>query len=286
MLRRAVVRRFTRGLTFVDRWALVGGNAHRDHDDDRAEVVVVDLASFAVVERIPMPCLEVYDILLVPPAVVRGAAAGFGANAARAVEQHRSPERPPDRRPAPRDAGLRLVTDRTAATLAAAGRPLDAARARACAVRGTLPARALAGEVTSLAVEVVNRSDTPLATVLPRPVKVGARWRRLTGDDDSGGDTRREMVANPLVPLPRVLPPGMRTEVEVPLEVPAEPGDYEVRVALRQPGLGWLGVRIQGTVSVALGPERGEEHDVADALAVGEQHDQAVHADPEPARGR
>ncbi len=286
MLRRAPVRRFTRGLTFVDRWALVGGNAHREHEDDRAEVVVVDLGTFDVVERIPMPCLEVYDILVVPPAVVRGAAAGFGANAARAVEQHRSPERPPDRRPAPRDAGVRLVTARTAAALAAVGRPLDAARARACAVRGTLPREAVAGEVTSVTVEVVNRTDSPLASVLPRPLKVGARWLPTTGDDP-------DTVTNPLVPLPRVLPPGMRMPVEVPLEVPVEPGTYEVRVALRQSGLGWLGVRLQGEVvvaagdgSVALGAERGEEHDVADGVGVGEQHDEPVHADAEPAGGR
>jgi len=285
VVRRAAVRRFTRGLTFVGRWALVGGNAHREHDDDRAEVVVVDLGSFAVVERIPMPCLEVYDILVVPPAVVGGAAAGFGANAARAVEQHRSPDRPPDRRPAPPETGVRLVTERTAATLAAAGTPLDAVRARALAVRGTLPARLVAGEVTHVPVEVVNRSDAPLASVLPRPVKVGARWRRTRGHD-------AEFIPNPLVPLPRVLPPGMRTPLDVPLEVPPEPGTYEVRIALRQPGLGWLGVRLQGEVvvvagdSVALGPEGGEQHDIADALGVGEQHDEPVHADAEPAGGR
>jgi hypothetical protein len=81
--------------------------------------------------------------------------------------------------------------------------------------------------------------------------------------------------------------------VEVPLEVPVEPGTYEVRVALRQSGLGWLGVRLQGEVvvaaaggSAALGAERGEEHDVADGVGVGEQHDEPVHADAEPAGGR
>jgi hypothetical protein len=289
VVRRAAIRRFTRGLTFVDRWALVGGNAHREHDEDRAEVVVVDVAAFDVVERIPMPCLEVYDILLVPPAVVRGAAAGFGANASRAVEQHRSAERPTDRRPTPAEAGVRLVPERTAATLAAAGQPLDTARTRAYAVRGALPALAVAGEVTHVTVEVVNRSDAPLASVLPRPVKLGARWRLTTGDPAATTD---ETTSNPLVPLPRVLPPGMRMPVDVPLEVPPEPGTYEVRVALRQPGLGWLGVRLQGEVvvvagdSVALGPEGGEQHDVADAVGVGEQHDEPVHADAEPARGR
>jgi hypothetical protein len=280
VLRTAAVRRFTRGLALVGHWALVGGNAHRGRDDDRGEVVVVDLRSFDVVDRIPMPCLEVYDILPVPAAVVRGVAAGFGANAARAAEQHRVGSRPPDRRPTPDDAAVRLVPARVAAGLAAAGAGLEPGAGARCAVRGALPVEMVAGAVTVVPVDVVNRTDVPLATVPPRPVKLGARWRRL---DDRG------TVANPLVPLPRVLPPGTRTAVEVPLEVPAEPGRYEVRVALRQHGLGWFGARLQAEVAVVasagLGPQRGEEDDVADGVAVGEEHDQAVHADAEPARG-
>jgi len=34
------------------------------------------------------------------------------------------------------------------------------------------------------------------------------------------------------------------------VEVPDEPGCYQVRVALRQPGVGWFGVRVQGEVTV------------------------------------
>jgi hypothetical protein len=324
--RRAAVRRFTRGLALVGPWALVGGNAHREHDDDRAEVAVVDLRSFTVVERIPMPCLEVYDIVVVPPAVVRGVAMGFGANAARAVEQHRSAERPSDRRPTPDDAAVRLVTPRTAATLAAMGGRLDASQAQRCGLRGSLAPTAVAGAVTSVTVEVLNRSDFPLGTVPPRLVKVGARWFPV--DDDGDGETGGhddgqgpEAVANPLVPLPRILPAGMRAPVEVPLDVPARPGRYEVRIALRQPGLGWFGVRVQAQVvvvsgdepeadepggdvsggapaeasppdylrfegSVGLGAQGGEQHDVADGLGVCQQHDQAVHADTQPSGGR
>jgi len=285
--RRAVVRRFTRGLAFAGPYALVGGNAHRTEEDDRGEVAVVDLRRFAVVERIPMPCLEVYDIAVVSPAVVRGAATGFGANASRAVDQHRVPERPPDRRPTPADAEVRMIAPRAAAALAAAGRPLDPDVAQACGVRGALATRAEAGATLTVTVEIVNRSGGPLATVVPRPIKVGARWAPL-----DGGDT----IANPLVPLPRVLPDRSATPVDVLLEVPAEPGAYEVRSALRQPGRGWFGVRLQAEVevvsglapvrSVPLGPEGGEQHDVADGGGVGEQHDEAVHADPEPAGGR
>ena len=70
--RRARVNRFTRGVAFVGSFALVGGNARRDQDDDRAEIAVVDLRSLAVLERIPMPCLEVYDIVLVGDSHARG----------------------------------------------------------------------------------------------------------------------------------------------------------------------------------------------------------------------
>jgi Domain of unknown function (DUF4915) len=313
VLRTVEVRRFTRGLALVGRWALVGGNAHRGKDDDRGEVVVVDLASFEVADRIPLPCLEVYDILPVPAAVVRGVAAGFAANAARAVEQHRTGTRPPERRPAPDDAAVRLVTPRAAADLAAAGRALDPGRASRCGVRGTLPAEMAAGAVASATVEVVNRSDGPLATVPPRPIKLGARWRPLPAE----GENEDDDIANPLVPLPRVLPAGTRTTADVPLEAPDEPGRYEVRIALRQPGLGWFGARLQAEVEVleaaptgaagaqrpgaegaksgnvgeavpsaGLGPEGGEEDDVADGGSVGEQHDQPVDAEAETAGGR
>jgi uncharacterized protein (TIGR03032 family) len=290
VLRQAQVHRFTRGLALVGPYALVGGNAHRSQDHDRAEIAVVDLHRFTVVDRIPMPCLEVYDILAVSPAVVRGAATGFGTNASRAVDQHRTGERPPERRPTPADAAVRLVAPRAAAALAAAGQRLPAERATACGVRGALDPRATAGTAPTVTVEVVNRSGGPLASVVPRPVKVGARWIPAGGGD---------AIANPLVPLPRILPDMASTRVEVPLEVPDQPGPYEVRIALHQPGRGWFGVRIQAEVEVVaevdmevepaglarLGPQGREQHHVADARRVGEQHDQPVHADAEAAGG-
>ena len=262
--RHARIKRFTRGLAFVGPYALVGGNAHREEEDDRGEIAVVDLRDLAVVERIPMPCLEVYDIMAVGAGVVRGVRAGFGANASRAVEQHRALARPDDRRPAPDAAALHLVTPFAAGVLAAAGQRLDGEQARRCGLRGTLPATATSGEVATWTVELVNRSDRVLATVPPRPVKVGARWFRLPDDGNGGGDAdgvpagdaegagagHDEPVVNPMVPIPRVVPPAMRTSVQVPIEVPAEPGRYRVRIALRQPGLGWFGVRVEREVRV------------------------------------
>ena len=256
VLRRATVRRFARGLALVGDWALVGGNAHRDSDDDRAEVVVVDLRSFELVDRIAMPCLEIYDILAVPPLLACGVALGFGANPARAVEQHRTERRPADRRPTPDDVALRLVTPRTADELASMGRRVDADDATRCEVRGDLPAEIVAGTASPVQLHVVNRSARPLGTVLPRPVKIGARWFPLAGgarEDRQVGDDGG-VIANALVPLPRVVPPGFRTPVDVILEAPSEPGHYLLRVALHQPKLGWFGVRTQAEVTVVAAP--------------------------------
>jgi hypothetical protein len=287
LLRQVHIRRFTRGLALIGSWALVGGNARRDQDDDRAEVLVVDLESFDVVERVPLPCLEVYDILATPSPLARGVARGFGSNAARAVEQYRSARRPPERRPTPPGAAVRLVPLRVAASSAAMGRPLGAADAGRCGVRGTLPSEMVAGSVRTVPLRVVNGSSRPIASVLPSPIKVAARWFPVTEG------RRRKPLPNPRVPLPRFVPSAGRAAVDVPLEVPGEPGLYEVWVALHQPGRGWFGARVQAEVTVVagsdasglLGPQGGEQHDVADVVGVGEQHDESVHADAQ-ATGR
>lgn len=267
--RRVAVDRFTRGLAFAGPFALVGGNAHRDEAGDRGEVAVVDVRSFSVVERLALPCAEAYDILIVGPGVVRSVTTGFGANAARTVEQHLGVGRTAGRRAAAAGATVRLATPRTAEALAAMGELLDAGAAARCGVRATLPPVVRAGEVTTWHVEVVNQTDGPLGTVAPRPVKVGARWFRHgpdgadaepttsaagaadpTASADADPTAGGEPIANPLVPLPRTLPPHMRTAVTLPVEVPEQPGRYTVRIALRQPGRGWFGVRAQAEVEV------------------------------------
>lgn len=281
ILRRASIERFTRGLAIVaGRWALVGGNGHRADEGDRAEVVVVDLATMTEVERIGLPCLEVYDIVAVPAPLARGLALGFGANPARAVEQHRAADRAASERPTPPEARVRLAPPRVASALSTMGRALDPASVAACVVRGSLPSRAVAGTATVLPVEVVNRSRRPLASVPPRIVRVAARWipapdgpaasppptaaapgarpappadgAPATGPapGPSPAPPAAGVVLNPPVPLPRLVRPGEKVPVDLPVEVPDTPGRYEVRIALGQRGLGWFGVRLQATVDV------------------------------------
>jgi hypothetical protein len=256
ILRRASIERFTRGLAVVGgRWALVGGNGHRQVPGDRAEVVVVDLMTMRVVERIPLPCMEVYDIVAAPPGLARGLAMGFGANPARAVEQHRAAARPEADRPTPPDARLTLASPRVAAGLAGLGRRPPADSLAGWGLRGRLAATMAAGSAPVAPVEVVNRSRRPLASVPPRVVKVAARWIPLPDGDvpeaqETPGEEAEGVVVNPAVALPRLVMPGERVPVDVPLEVPAVPGRYQLRVALGQSGVGWFGVRLQATVDV------------------------------------
>lgn len=281
ILRRADLGRFTRGLAVLPgeagpgpgvpggagraarwpsgagRWAVVGGNGHRAVDDDRAEVLVVDLATMDVVDRIGLPCIEVYDVVPVANALARGLELGFGANAGRVVDQARAPTLAPDQRPAPARARVALAPARVARPLAALGERLAPEAAGACGLRGRLPTRMTAGTAGVVAVDVVNASPFPLGSVTPKIVRLAARWADADayadGDIRGGGPPRfggAPALVNPPVPLPRVVFPGDRVRVTVPLEAPDAPGTYVLRVALRQAGLGWFGVRLEATVAV------------------------------------
>jgi Domain of unknown function (DUF4915) len=245
--RRLAVQRFSRGLGIVGRWALVGGNAHRSDEDDRAEIAVVDLASFQIVERIPMPCLEVYDLMAAPFALARGLAIGFGANPARSVEQHRGSGRLPERRPTPDNVRTQLVSPRVAAKLTEPGQVIERSVAVRCRVSADLPTVVTAGEVRVIQVLVENRSKLALATVVPQPIRIGARWLPL---DRGNGAAPDAVVHNPLAALPRLIHPGDSACTEIVLAAPTEPGRYDLRVTLHQLGFGWFGRRAETEVTV------------------------------------
>ena len=116
----------------------------------------------------------------------------------------------------------------------------------------------MAGEATTWRLELVNRTSAPLGTVPPRPLKVAAAGSGCPRATDEPAADDAPVAVGPQTPIARVVPPGMRTDVDVMVEVPDEPGRYQVRVALRQPGVGWFGVRVQGEVTVK--PRRLDHH--------------------------
>lgn len=241
------IGRYTRGLAVDGSFAYVGGNAWRGEEQtDRAQVAVVDLGRWCVVDRVGLPCLEVYDVLAVPPALAAGLRAGFATNAFRVAEQAERGERPAAQRPTGDEAGLRLATPHQAAGVARTARPVPLDELSG-SVAAELPDRVVAGAWTVVRATVRNGSDLAWATVPPHPLGISPRWYALDEPD-----------AEPLVgrssPLPRPLAPGGRADVEVLVATPERPGRYRLSLTLRQHGVGWFGTRADGSVTVVAPP--------------------------------
>ena len=93
VVRRADCGHWTRGLAWDDAFVYVGTSRRRTAHDPfaRAEVVVLDRDSWAIVERIAVPAQELYDLAIVSPQLLDGVRRGFDVNPLRAAEfrQHR-----------------------------------------------------------------------------------------------------------------------------------------------------------------------------------------------------
>jgi hypothetical protein len=156
----------------------------------------------------------VYDVALVPTAMVRGLRRGFDTNAERISGQ------------AARRAWQPLESDRT--SCAAMGRPLAGIGSRVTLrVDGAAPERA--GERTTVGVTVHNLGPPALATVPPHPVSLSYRWRR------DGAQIDGERVS-----LGGLLDPGEETTLVMPLVAPEAPGNYRLDISLVQDGVFWF----------------------------------------------
>jgi hypothetical protein len=200
---------YTRGLCRVDGRLLVGVSAKRKGEVTDAHVAVLDLDTFAVEDRIAVPCAEIYEVLSVPNTLVEGVRVGFATNAYRAALDARL-ERP--------------VTG---------GRgQLGAALERSecgCRIVAILPTTVHAGEAWLVDVEVTNTGTAWLASVAPHPVYLASRWIGTDG----------QQVDGDRVPLPDVLPPGRSTRALLPLAAPT-PGAYRLAISLVQERRLWF----------------------------------------------
>jgi hypothetical protein len=198
---------YTRGIAVVGTHAFVGVSSHRDKNGNAA-VAVVDLESFACVDRIELPCSEVYDITTVPAAVVHGARTGFGTNAYRVAA-------------VPLD--LLAVHDR---------RRLGARLEKGdcgCRIGVDLPHGMHAGKTVMAPVTVENTGRAWLASIAPHPVFVASRFVDASGTQVDGAR----------MPLPVPLGPDMRTELRLPITAPAA-GTYRLSVSLVHEGEFWF----------------------------------------------
>jgi acetolactate synthase-1/2/3 large subunit len=217
--RRVQLEGWTRGLAVDEDLIYVGESANRASPvpGELGSVAVVDRRTWSVVDRLPLPCQEVFDVVQVSPAIARGVAKGFRTNPLRTAEQ--------DQHALFNEVGARPPR------LWAVGEPLPASACRV-RVKATVPDQLKAGTVHECICLLANQGDAILVSAPPNPVHISYRWiNRRDPDDVIEGD--RSV-------LPEALPPRAERACPFSLRTPPEPGDYTLVITLVQEHVAWF----------------------------------------------
>ncbi|HYW54905.1 MAG TPA: DUF4915 domain-containing protein [Dongiaceae bacterium] len=220
--RRADCGDWTRGLAWDDRFMYVGTSRRRTALEPfaRAEVVVLDRDSWAIVERIALPAQELYDLALVTPQLLDGLRRGFDVNPLRAAEFRQQ----------------RLISELGVdepRTLWPSGDPLPWNDFR-CAIACTVPPVCAGATILDVPVRLTNRSASFFTSAPPAPVFVSYKWTDpASGALLAGGHAYRS-------PLPRTVYPGESIAMTARIVVPAVSGRAALRITAVQEGVAWF----------------------------------------------
>ena len=218
--RRSPVGTWPRGLAITDDFIFVGESTNRHGSEGSgASVAVLSRVTLQLLGRFPVPCLEVYDLVVAPDALVQGVRNGFRTNPLRTAEQ--------DQLWMFQQAGV--VPTRLWAT----GEPLRAEECRA-GVAISIAATWTAGELKTLGCAVTNRGSVILVSAPPNPVRLSYRWVPLSPGldmDPSGGRGPSFPGRCRLETRSRATCRSRRRNAAV---------EYRLRVSLVQEGIAWF----------------------------------------------
>ncbi len=217
---------WTRGVAADSEHLYVGLSAQRQTGHESTEsspppvtasVAVLDRASKREIDRLPLPCREVYDLTFVPAMLVGGLERGFRTNALRAAEQ--------DQYALFRSAGVAPVR------LWGIADPLPA---EACSVRVQLDlvGQLVLGRSTIGRFRVENLGGALLTSAPPYPVSISWRWFTPDG--------AHLVEQGQRIPLSTTLPPAGIAEGELRIPPPELAGEYLLRLTLVQEHVHWF----------------------------------------------
>jgi hypothetical protein len=187
--------------------------------DAMASIAVVCRTSWTVLDRIALPCREVYDLVLAPIPLLEGVRRGFRTNSRRETEQ--------DQYALFRQAGVEPVR------LWATGDPLPP-EARRVKVEASVPATMRLGSIIDITCMLENEAGAILISAPPYPVHLSYRWRwRESGSAVEGTEGLR-------TELKRSLPPGQTLKSSLKVQAPPTSGDYTLCVTLVQEHIAWF----------------------------------------------
>jgi acetolactate synthase-1/2/3 large subunit len=223
LLRRADAGGWTRGLTVSDEYVFVGVSAQRGEEAaGRAHIAVLDRRTWQPAGRIELPWLEVYDVLLVPPAIAEGVRRGCRTNPLRVAEaaRHSAPDRVPGEPLWPECA------------------PLTTGGARV-GIEIELPSELEAGGCVELPCVVTNRGTDLLSSEPPSRTELTYKWL-----DAETREWAMRDASSPLISvrsrLPQPLAPGASAPALVRVESPQAPRRMLLVVTLYDERVGWL----------------------------------------------
>jgi Domain of unknown function (DUF4915) len=179
---------------------------------------VLDRERWTEVERIPLPCAGIYDLIEVSDAILRGLEAGFRSGSERE-----------------RYFGQLAMFEQVGVTpkhvwAVAEALPPELCRAR---ITADLPAAIAIGDVARVTCTIENTGGGFLMSAAPHPVEVCYRWFDAAGDEAGAGTWLHNR-------LPRVLAPRDVITFKVLVAPPPGTGRYTLRVTLLQEGVRWF----------------------------------------------
>jgi hypothetical protein len=219
---RLTLEGWTRGIAATDRLLFVGESANRSDPSptcSSAHISVICRQSFRVLHRIRLPRREVYDLVVVPRALLEGIRIGFRTNRLRIAES--------DQYALFRRAGVEPEF------LWATGDKLPPQECRVT-IRARGPAVVNCGQAFTVPCVLVNDSASILCSVMPHPVNLSYRWiDPLTNQAVTIGEPVR-------TPLRRALAPGEAMELMVVVAAHPTPGEYILRITALQELVAWF----------------------------------------------
>jgi Domain of unknown function (DUF4915) len=215
---RAELGGWTRGLAVTADEIFVGVSGDRTglEPGDLAWIAVLRRGDMQLVRRVPLPCREIYDIVVTPPELVDGVRRGFRTNPLRVAEQHQH----------------MLFTEAgvTPARLWAAGDPLDEGDCRV-RIAASTPEAMTVSSILEVAVAIENLGGAFLVSAPPNPIHIAYRW--YPPDDRKFLEGRRTR-------LREAIAPRASSNGTFALEAPSAPGDYRLVVTLVQEHVRWF----------------------------------------------
>jgi hypothetical protein len=211
---------WTRGMVVTDNFLLVGESGHRRASGrPLACVCVVNKTDSRVVTRVQVPCREIYDLLLVPDALVHGVRRGFQTSYTRTSET--------DQHMLFRTTGVRPPL------IWGTGDPLPADQCRV-QITADYPPTLVAGREARVDMSIKNQGGVMLYATKPNPLFASYKWF------DRVNRTPIQATEGIRTPLVRGIPPGKTERVELRVMPPPLAGEYLLRLTLVQENVAWF----------------------------------------------